>query len=304
MYEDINIQWFPGHMTKANRMIASNLKMVDAICEVIDARIPYSSRNPDLDAIAGGKPRLIILNRTDQADPEATKQWNRFFKAGGAIVLETDCKSGKGVGTFPAAVRSLLASKMASYSAKGQTGRLPRLMVVGIPNVGKSSLINKVAKRKAAATSDKPGVTRGKQWISLDNGIELLDTPGVLWPKFDDSAVAENLAFTGAIRDDVIDIETLAMNFMARMQADYPSRIADRYKIDATSCSDGHALLSQAASNRGFLLPGGALDITRMAIILLDEFRGGKLGRITLERADGGYSRPVGATHIPPSDAT
>ena len=284
MHDDINIQWYPGHMTKARRMIAENIKLVDAVCEIIDARIPLSSRNPDLDEMTFRKPRLIILNRTDQADPDATKQWRAVFREDGAAVLETDCKTGKGVGGFAAAVRALLADKVAHYVSKGQIGRGLRVMVVGIPNVGKSSFINRVAKRKAAATSDKPGVTRGKQWINVDNGLELLDTPGVLWPKFEDRTVAENLAFTGAIRDDIMDIEGLAASLMARMNEFYPERLAERYRIDTTTDACGSDLLEQAAKNRGFLISGGLIDTGRMAGVLLDEFRGGKLGRITLEK--------------------
>jgi len=283
MQEKMNIQWFPGHMTKARRMIQENIKLIDAICEVIDARIPISSRNPDLDDMTDSKPRLIILNRTDQADPGQTKKWAAIFKSSGAAVLETDSKNGKGINGFSSAVRLLLSEKLKAYAAKGQTGRQLRLMVVGIPNVGKSSFINRVAKRKAAQTSDRPGVTRGKQWISLENGIELLDTPGILWPKFEDQVVAENLAFTGAIRDSIMDIETLAANLMTRLCNDYPDRLIERYKIEIKADITGFELLSLAAAKRGFLVSGGDFDLERMAIILLDEFRGGKLGRITLE---------------------
>ena len=279
----MNIQWFPGHMTKARRMIAENIKLIDAVCEVIDARIPYSSRNPDLDEMTMGRPRLIILNRIDQADPEVSKKWAAEFKKDGAIVLETDCKSGKGIGGFSSAVRTLLSEKIARYDAKGQTGRVLRVMVAGIPNVGKSSFINRVAKRKAAETSDKPGVTRGKQWIKLDKGIELLDTPGILWPRFEDQTVAENLAFTGAIRDQIMDLETLGANLMLRLNTFYSARLKERYKIDPAADASGFDLLEQAARKRGFLISGGELDLNRMAVILLDEFRAGKLGRITLE---------------------
>ena len=285
-YEDLNIQWFPGHMTKARRMISENLKMVDAVCEVIDARIPFSSRNPDLDSIAGNKPRMIILNRMDQADPEATKAWNSHFRENGASVLETDSKSGARVNGFTAAVRTLLADRITFYASKGQTGRQLRVMVVGIPNVGKSSLINRIAKRKATSTSDKPGVTRGKQWIRIDSSLELLDTPGVLWPKFDDKVVAENLAFTGAIRDEVMDLESLGANLMMRMKEYYPDRIKERYKVDTLTDSGGYDLLMMAAKNRGFLISGGEVDINRMAAVLLDEFRAGRLGRVTLERIE------------------
>jgi len=287
MYENLNIQWFPGHMTKARRMISENLKFVDAVCEVIDARIPYSSRNPDLDAIAGGKPRLIILNRIDQADPDATKEWHSRFRDEGLAVLETDSKSGIGVGGFSAAVRELLADRLAYYVSRGQIGRQLRVMVVGITNVGKSSLINRIAKRKAAATSDKPGVTRGKQWIRIDGSLELLDTPGVLWPKFEDQTVAENLAFTGAVRDETMDLESLAANFMERMKEYYPDRIAERYKVDIREEATGFDLLAHAAKNRGFLVSGGEVDLSRMAAVLLDEFRAGTLGRVTLEQVIG-----------------
>ncbi|MDR2568836.1 MAG: ribosome biogenesis GTPase YlqF [Oscillospiraceae bacterium] len=301
----MNIQWYPGHMTKARRMIIDNIKLIDAVCEVIDARIPLSSRNPDLDEMTNGKPRLIILNRIDQADPVNTKKWAAHLKKSGAAVMETDSKSGKGVSGFAVAVRALLSDKLEQYASKGQTGRQLRLMVVGIPNVGKSSFINRIAKRKATQTSDRPGVTKGKQWINLDNGLELLDTPGVLWPKFEDQTVAENLAFTGAIRDAIMDIETLGATLMSRLSTRYPERLIDRYKIDADICAGfdasvdtdigasvdmsvdtslkGFELLRLAAAKRGFLVPGGEYDLERMAIILLDEFRGGKLGRITLE---------------------
>ncbi|MCL1835058.1 MAG: ribosome biogenesis GTPase YlqF [Oscillospiraceae bacterium] len=283
MNEAVSIQWFPGHMTKARRMIAANIKLIDAVCEVIDARIPFSSRNPDLDDMTGGKPRLIILNRSDQADPEATKTWAARLREGGAAVLVTDSKSGKGVNGFTSAVRGLLADKIEYYKSKGQVGRQLRAMVVGIPNVGKSSFINKLAKRKAAAVSDRPGVTKGKQWIAMEGGVELLDTPGVLWPRFENETVAANLAFTGAIRDSILDIETLGANLMSRMKDHYPESIAQRYRLEIYPGSSGFDLLELAAKNRGFLLPGGERDLERMAAVLLDEFRGGKLGRVTLE---------------------
>ena len=287
-----NINWYPGHMTKAKRMIAENIKMVDAVCEIIDARIPISSRNPVLAEIIDNKPKLIIMNREDQADPKATLKWVNHFRADGAAVLETDSKSGKGIGAFPKAVRLLLKDRIAHFVSKGQSGRGLRVMVVGIPNVGKSSFINRVAKRKATAASDKPGVTRGKQWISIDNGLELLDTPGVLWPKFDDRIIAENLAFTGAIRDDIMDIEALGANLMLRLCEFYTESLVMRYKLDISELSSdiksklsGYDLLNLAARKRGFLISGGECDTLRMAITLLDEFRGGKLGRITLEWA-------------------
>lgn len=283
----MNIQWFPGHMTKARRMMEDSMKQVDAVCEIIDARIPMSSRNPDLDGMTAGKPRLIIMNRTDQADPDITKKWTAFFKKQGHAVLETDCKSGKGTKAFGDAVRRLLADKLREYAEKGQPGRKLRVMVAGIPNVGKSSFVNRVAGRKAAAAADKPGVTRGKQWIGIDSGLELLDTPGILWPKFDSQTVGENLAFTGAVKDDILDRETLAANLFTRLSGTYPERIKERYKFMPEEGQSGFDMLELAAKKRGFLISGGEYDIERMSNILLDEFRSGKLGRISLELPDG-----------------
>ena len=283
MYEQMNIQWFPGHMTKAKRMIAENIKLVDAVCEIIDARIPYSSRNPDFGEITANLPGLIILNRADQADPEITKQWSKHFMEQGNAVLETDSKTGKGVNGLQSAVSRVLSEKIARYASRGQSGRKLRLLIAGIPNVGKSSFINRIAGRKAAAASDKPGVTRGKQWITIGKDFELLDTPGVLWPRFENQTVAENLAFTGAIRDEILDIETLAANLMLRLKFEYPEQLAERYKLLFDETDTGFSLLEQAAKKRGFLIPGGEYDLNRMAVIFLDEFRGGKLGRISLE---------------------
>lgn len=286
MTEKMNIQWFPGHMTKAQRMIEENMKLVDAVCEIIDARIPYSSRNPDIDKLAGAKPRLVILNRVDQADPTVTAQWRNYFKAQGLFVLETDCKSGRGVSNFADSVRSVLKDRLAFYAAKGQATRPLRIMILGIPNVGKSTLINKVARRKAAKASDKPGVTRGKQWITIDEGLELLDTPGILWPRFDSQEVGENLAFTGAIRDEIIDRETLAANFMVKLREIYPQSLVNRYKFVPDPEATGLELLESAARKRGFIVSKGECDLERMSAILLDEFRDGKLGRISLEKPD------------------
>lgn len=285
----MNIQWFPGHMTRAQRMIEENMKMVDAVCEIIDARIPYSSRNPDIDKLSGAKPRLIILNRADQADELVTALWREHFKAQGLFLLETDSRSGKGVSAFSGAIRSLLKEKLEAFAAKGQTGRPVRAMVLGIPNVGKSTFINKVAGRKAAKASDKPGVTRGKQWITVDAGLELLDTPGILWPRFDNQAVGENLAFTGAIRDEIMDRETLAANFMLRLRETYPQCIEARYKFTPSAEANGFELLEEAAKKRGFLLSKGEYDLERMSAILLDEFRDGRLGRISLEKPEDFY---------------
>lgn len=285
-YEKMNIQWFPGHMTKAQRMIEENLKMVDAVCEILDARIPRSSRNPDIDRLAGDKPRLVILNRTDLADPTITARWRKYFEAQGLAILETDARTGKGVNGFAPAIRRLLADKIKEYEAKGQVGRPLRVMILGIPNVGKSTFINKVAGRKAAIAGDKPGVTRGKQWINIDAGLDLLDTPGILWPRFDSQEVGEMLAITNAIKADVLDKETLAANFMLRLRQMYPQAIVDRYKFQPDPEMNGFELLEQAARKRGFLVSRGEYDIERMANTLLGEYHDGKLGRLSLEAPD------------------
>ncbi len=283
-YEKMNIQWFPGHMTKAQRMIEDSIKQVDAVCEILDARIPNSSRNPDIDRLAAGKPRLIILNRTDLADPSITAQWREFFETQGIKILETDAKSGKGVSGFAPALSELLKDKIASYAAKGQVNRPMRVMILGIPNVGKSTFINRIAKRKAAIAGDKPGVTRGKQWINIDKGLDLLDTPGILWPKFDSQEVGEMLAITNAIKADVLDKETLAANFMLRLREMYPEALTARYKLEPDPEANGFELLEQAAKKRGFLISKGEYDIERMANTLLGEYHDGKLGRISLEK--------------------
>ena len=282
-YEKIDIHWFPGHMTKAQRMIEANMKLVDAVCEVLDARVPYSSRNPDIDRLAAGRPRLVILNRVDLADPAFTAKWRDYFRRRGLAVLETDAKSGKGVGGFPRAVREVLSGKIAAYEAKGQGTRPLRVMILGIPNVGKSTFINRAAGRRAAAAGDRPGVTRGKQWISIDPGLELLDTPGILWPKFDSQQVGEALAITGAIKPEVLDTEALAANFMLRLRAMKPEAIEQRYRFTPDPGKNGYELLEDAAKKRGFLISGGEYDIERMAKVLLNEYHEGRLGRITLE---------------------
>lgn len=285
-YEKMNIQWFPGHMTKAQRMIEENLKMVDAVCEILDARIPGASRNPDIDRLAADKPRLVILNRIDLADPAITAKWRKYFEDRGISVLETDAKSGKGVNSFVPAVRKLLDEKVKAYEAKGQVGRPLRVMILGIPNVGKSTFINKVAKRKAAVAGDKPGVTRGKQWINIDRSLDLLDTPGILWPKFDSQEVGELLAITNAIKSDVLDKESLGANFMLRLRGMYPQAIIQRYKFEPDPQANGFELLEQAAKKRGFLVSKGEYDLERMANTLLGEYHEGKLGRLSLEEPD------------------
>ena len=282
-FEKLNIQWFPGHMTKAQRMIEEQMRQVDAVCEILDARIPMASRNPDIDRLAGDKPRIVILNRVDLADPKWTAQWRKAFRAQGMYVIETDSRSGKGVKGFADGVRAVLKEKFDAYAAKGQVGRPMRVMVLGIPNVGKSTFINQVAKRKAAAAGDRPGVTRGKQWITVDKGLELLDTPGILWPRFDSQEVGELLAITGAIKAEVLDRETLAANFLMRLSKTAPEAVEQRYKFKPDPELGGYTLLEQAAKKRGFLISGGEYDTERMAAVLLDEYRSGKLGRITLE---------------------
>ena len=287
-FEKMNIQWFPGHMTKAQRMIEEDVKLVDAVCEILDARIPRASRNPDIDRLTGGKPRLLILNRTDLADPQITERWRHWFEEQGLAVLETDGRTGKGVSGFVPAVRALLSDKLREYEAKGQAGRPLRVMILGIPNVGKSTFINRVAGRKAAAAGDKPGVTRGKQWINIDRGLDLLDTPGILWPKFDSQEVGELLAITNAIKAEVLDKETLGANFMLRLRDMYPEALKERYRFTPDPEMNGYELLEEAAKKRGFLLSRGEYDIERMANTLLGEYHGGKLGRLSLELPDDG----------------
>ena len=280
-----SLSWFPGHMTKTRRMVASEIGSMDAVCEIIDARIPRASRNPDLDDLTAGKPRIVVLNRVDQADPKATKQWAAWFRAQGYAVLEVDAKSGAGVKQFAPAVRTLLADKLRAYEEKGQVGRVLRVMVLGIPNVGKSTFINKVSGRKTAKAEDRPGVTRGKQWVPVDKTLELLDTPGVLWPKFEDPVVGEHLAFTGAVRDEILDIEGLSYRLLELLQDLYPEAVNTRYKTDIRPEEElkGHEILERIGRKRGMLISGGEIDTERAAVNVLDEYRGGKLGRITLE---------------------
>lgn len=279
----MNIQWYPGHMTKTRRMIEANLKYVDVVAEVIDARIPIASRNPDIDDLVGSKPRVVILNRADQADPAASKAWAAHFQAQGITVLSCDARSGAGVKQFSPVMRSALKEQIAKWKEKGQVGRPVRAMVVGIPNVGKSTFINKVAKKKSAKAGDRPGVTRGKQWITVDQGLELLDTPGILWPKFEDETIGLHLAFTGAVRDAIMDVETLACHLAELLARRKPEALTARFKFEPQPDMTGWELLEAGARKRGFLVSGGEVDLERMANILLDEFRGGKMGRITLE---------------------
>ena len=286
MDERLKIQWFPGHMAKARRMIAENAGLADAVCEMLDARIPRSSRIPDVESLTEGKPRLVVLNRADQADPSATKRWAAYYRAGGCAVLETDSRSGKGTAAFPGAVRSLLRDRIAAWNEKGQTGRPVKVLVLGIPNVGKSSFINRVSGRKAAETSDRPGVTRGKQWVTVDRGLLLLDTPGILWAKFEDPGVGENLAFCGSIRDGVTDPVALAARLLVRLRGLNPEGIRERLKFSPEESMTGYDMLETAARRRGFLVSGGECDLERAAAVILDEFRASKLGRVTLEQPE------------------
>ena len=278
----MNIQWYPGHMTKTRRQIEADLKQVDAVCEIVDARIPMSSRNPDIDSICGTKPRIIVLNRMDLADPAATKRWSAYFRSKGMAVVVTDCKTRKGIADFTPAARIACAEKLQRDAARGMNRPL-RVMVVGIPNVGKSTLINQISGRKGAKAENRPGVTRGKQWVTVDSGLQLLDTPGILWPKFEDPEVGMMLAYTGAVKEGVIDIEELAFRLMELLHKFYPQVLLERYKVEAPLGTPGYELLEMAGRKRGFLISGGEIKTERMAKVLLDEYRAGKLGRLTFE---------------------
>ena len=289
--EKVNIQWYPGHMTKTRRQIEADLKQVDAVCEIVDARIPMSSRNPDIDSICGNKPRIIILNRMDLADPVATKRWMTYFRSQGIAAVATDCKTRKGIGDFQPAVRALLDEKIQRAAAKGMN-KVLRIMVVGIPNVGKSTLINQISGRKGAKAENRPGVTRGKQWVTVDNGLLLLDTPGILWPKFEDPNVGLLLAYTGAVKEGVIDLEDLASRLMLLLWQRYPETIRERYGITEEPEDTGflgYDLLIAAGRKRGFLMARGEINTERMAKVLLDEFRSGKLGCFTLEEPEANH---------------
>ena len=284
--DKMNIQWYPGHMTKTRRQIEADLKQVDAVCEIVDARIPTSSRNPDIDSICAGKPRIIVLNRMDLADPAATKRWAAHFRSKGYAVIATDCKSRKGIADFVPAARTACAEKLERDAARGMNRPL-RVMVVGIPNVGKSTLINQISGRKGAKAENRPGVTRGKQWVTVDSGLLLLDTPGILWPKFEDPEVGMMLAYTGAVKEGVIDIEELACRLMELLNKFYPQTLLERYKVEAPVGTAGWELLEMAGRKRGFLMSGNEVNLERMAKVLLDEYRSGKLGKFTLEEPEG-----------------
>ena len=285
MSEMQNIQWFPGHMTKTKRQIQASLKLVDAVAEILDARIPLSSKNPDLQKLIQNKPKVVLLNKCDMANQTATSRWIDYYASQGITAIAVDCKSGKGLNKFAPAVNNVLSERRERLKAKGMVNPMLRIMIVGIPNVGKSSFINRVAKQNRAKVEDRPGVTRGNQWYSIAKNIEMLDTPGVLWPKFDDKIVGERLAFTGAVKDQILDTELLAVRLLDFLRSLKPADFMVRFKLDDVDLDavDSYELLNIIGKKRGMLISGGEIDTERAAIMLLDEFRSGKLGRITLE---------------------
>lgn len=280
----MNIQWFPGHMAKTRKILAENLGLVDVVIELLDSRIPQSSKNPEIDQIVKNKPRVVALNKSDLADEKISKEWSKWYNENGYTSIFIDSIKGKGINDLKVKLRELMKDKLDREKQKGRLFRPIRTMVVGVPNVGKSSFINKIAGRASAVTGDRPGVTRGKQWIRLNEEIELLDTPGILWPKFEDEQVGLNLAFTGAIKDDILDTVELASKLMEFLKMSYPSNLSQRYKLDVLEDKTGEELLRIAGKNRGCVISGGEIDYTRIAAIVLDEFRGGKIGRVSLER--------------------
>lgn len=279
-----SINWFPGHMTRTRRQIEAQLKLVDAVAEIADARIPYSSRNPELGSIISGKPRLLLLNKCDMADSAATAEWITASADRKVPAIAVDCRSGKGLNNFKGAVKEILSDKLRAYDEKGMAGKPLRVMVVGIPNVGKSSFINRIAGGNRAKVENRPGVTRGNQWFTVDRRLELLDTPGVLWPKFEDKTVGEHLAFTGAVSDRVVDTELLAVRLLELLCRHYPDLIIGRYGVEAQS-EDYYEMLCEIGRKRGMMMRGGEVNTERAANMLLEEFRNCRLGRITLERA-------------------
>lgn len=289
MSEMQTIQWFPGHMTKTKRQIQSSLKLVDAVAEIIDARIPVSSRNPDLAKLVQNKPRVILLNKCDMANQTATKMWIDYFKKQNLVAIPVDCKSGRGLDKFAPAVNTVMSHKIARLREKGMVNPTIRIMIVGIPNVGKSSFINKMVKKNRAKVEDRPGVTRGNQWYTIAKNLEMLDTPGVLWPKFDDKTVGEHLAFTGAVKDQILDIELLAVRLLDFIKELKPADFITRFKLENEDIEniDSYELLKMIGKKRGMLVSGGEIDTERAAIMLLDEFRSAKLGRITVEMPQG-----------------
>ena len=278
-----NVQWFPGHMAKTRRLIKESLNLVDGVVEILDARVPYSSQNPELDSIVKNKPRIVLLNKCDVANPTATSMWIKHFEDKGKYAIDVDCKTGKGLNRFDDIVKSALADVIKRNEQKGMSKKPLRLMVVGIPNTGKSSFINRMGKNAKAKVADKAGVTKQNQWFVVGNGIELLDTPGVLWPKFDDPEVGDKLAFIGSVKDEVTDKETIACRLLESLARTNPQAIEQRYKITGVELLQGWEILEMIGRKRGFLVKGGEIDYERSSVIVADEFRGGKLGRITLE---------------------
>ncbi len=280
---NLYVQWFPGHMAKTRRQIKESLPLVDAVVEIADARVPQSSRNPELREIIGKKPLMLILNKCDLADENATRKKIAELEKEGVAAIAVDCRSGKGLNAFAPTVKKVLKDRIEANVQKGMAGKPLRLMVVGIPNTGKSSFINRMAGKTKAKVADKPGVTRQNQWFNIGNGIELLDTPGVLWPKFDDPDVGLRLAFIGSVKDTIMDLELIAARFLTIMNENYPERIKERYKLEFSAESEEFERLELLAKKRGMLISGGEPNTERAAVMLLDEYRAGKLGRITLE---------------------
>jgi len=280
------IQWFPGHMAKTRRILTENLKLIDIVIELLDARIPKSSKNPEIDGIIKTKPRVIALNKSDLADEKVLREWSKWYGENGYTCIFIDSIKGKGINELKSRMRNMMKEKIEREKQKGRLFRPIRTMVVGIPNVGKSSFINKIAGRASAVTGDRPGVTRGKQWIRLNEEIELLDTPGILWPKFEDERVGLNLAFTGAIKDDIIDTVEVASALLYQLSLTYPENLKNRFKLEEVENKRGEELLKEAGRKRGCVISGGEIDLTRTSSIVLDEFRGGKIGRISLERPE------------------
>lgn len=277
------VQWFPGHMAKTRRLIKESLPFVDLVTEIVDARIPFSSSNPELDEMIGNKPRIVLLNKCDVADEKATATWVEYYKKRGMYAIPVDCRSGKGLNAYLPLVREVLKDKIQRNTEKGMAGKPLRVMVVGIPNTGKSSFINKMAGRNRAKVADKPGVTRSNSWFAVGSGIELLDTPGVLWPKFEDKAVGDKLAFIGSVKDEILDTETLALRLINVLKNGYSDRISERFKITGFEDKEDYEILEMIGKKRGMLISGGEIDYERASVMLLDEYRAGKLGRLTLD---------------------
>lgn len=289
--DNIHVQWFPGHMTKTNRNIKEDIRLVDAVAEIADARIPISSRNPDLKNILHNKPHVLLLNKCDLADRAQTEKWVNYYKQNGTECIAIDCQSGKGLKSFMGCIDSILREKIDRWKSKGMIGKLIKVMVVGIPNVGKSTFINRMSGGSKARVEDRPGVTRGNQWFTVENKLEMLDTPGVLWPKFEDKNVGMNLAFTGAVKDTVIDIEELAVMLIEVLKKDYLVNISERYKLNANEIANlnGFDILNLIGKKRGMLMAGGKIDLMRVSTMVMDEFRAGKIGNITLEKIEEGF---------------